>query len=151
MRTSATGDAGRADGFTLVELLVVIVIIGLLGSVVVMTAPDLSPRLSTEAERLGARLRLAQEEALVSNRPIRARITAQGYSFERWNAGAWAPLDGRTFRTETWADGTSASEASVLFDPTGGAEPATIQLAREGRRAALTVDAAGEVRLDAAR
>ena len=72
-------------GFTLVEMMVTVAVIGLAATAVVLAAPDPTPRLPVEA---------------------------------------------------------------VMFDPVGLAEPARLSLSRDRARATVTVDLAGEVRLD---
>jgi general secretion pathway protein H len=151
--TSATG-AERDAGFTLVELMVAIVIVGLAGAAVVLTMPDPRPPLSAEAERFAARLVRAREEAILTNRLVDVAVTPEGYGFRRLERGEWSPLDGRTFADEAWSEGVSArlvtesGRAGVRFDPTGGAEAGRLTLRREARSIHVDVDAAGEVRVD---
>jgi len=142
-------------GFTLVELLVVIVIVGLLGAAVVVAVPDGRPTLTAEAERFAARLVRAREEAVLTNRPVTVRVDAVGYGFETRRRGAWTALEEGPFRPTAWESGGApvlpqdAEAVRIGFDVTGAAEPAVVTLAREARTARVVVDAAGRVRVDA--
>jgi general secretion pathway protein H len=151
MRTSATG---AESGFTLVEMMVVIVIIGLMASVAIMAAPG-RRSLSSEAEQFAARLHRAQEEAVLTNRPVGVAVTAQGYSFLTRTGSGWAALDDGPFEDRTWSEGVAATlrdgeKGLVTFDSTGVAEPLTVTLTRDAQRMLVSVDAGGNVRVDAA-
>lgn len=149
--TSATGRAERARraGFTLVEMMVTVAILGLAASAVVLAAPDPTPRLPVEAERLAARLVRAREEAILTNRPVAVDIGAEGYGFRVRSEDGWTPLTAAPFERVAWEEGTRVEPTgAVLFDPVGLAEPAQLSLSRDRARATVSVDLSGEVRLD---
>lgn len=151
MRTSATGRADRRRGFTLVELLMVVAIIGLAAGAVVLSVPDPRPSAAQEAERFAARLTRAREEAVLTNRPVAVEATPEGYGFSSFDGVQWSPLVEGPFEDARWGEGVSltpAEGARVVFDPTGVAEPAQLRIAREGRSRTVAVDGAGEVVVD---
>ena len=153
--TSATGRVrtgwSRA-GFTLVELLMVVAIIGLAAGAVVLSVPDPRPSVAEDAERFAARLSRAREEAILSNRPVAVETTPAGYGFMVFDGAVWAALDVGPFGPETWTAGTTVSPAvgpvRIVFDPTGVADPAALTLTRERNSRTVTVDGAGEVTLN---
>ena len=95
MLISATGNSGiaRPDaeraGFTLVELLVVLVVVGLMTGVVVLIMPDKISGAEADARRFAARLVLAAEESVISGDTIGVMITRDGYAFRRLYRGQW--------------------------------------------------------------
>ncbi|MGY0798242.1 GspH/FimT family pseudopilin [Lysobacter sp. A286] len=147
----------RLRGFTLVELMVVLVIVGLMGVAVVLTAPGDAGTLAREADTLAARLVRAQEEAIMTTRAVQVVVDARGYAFARQNFGQWEPLDEGAFGPVAWADGTVAmldgdrEQVSFRFEPTGGGREEQVRLARNGQQLRVGVDAAGEVKVDAPR
>jgi general secretion pathway protein H len=154
--TGASRTAARA-GFTLVELLVVIVILGLAAAIAVLTLPDQRPSLGRESERLAAALIRARDQAVLSNRAAVVRLTPTGYSVHALagpgeevmqSEADWSAGDRIAVST---ADGVEAGEAAVIFDPTGVADPAVIQILREGARATVRIDQAGQVSIDGPR
>ena len=93
MPTSATGSNRRAAGFSLVELLVVVAMLGLLGGAVLLTLPPDAARAADQADRLAAHLARAREEAVLANRAVAVRVDAGGYRFEQRREGRWQALD----------------------------------------------------------
>lgn len=132
-------------GFTLVELMVVIAVIGVAAGAVMLSMPDPRPTLVVEAERFAARLTLAREEAVMTNRPVALRADAAGYGFEGFDGAVWTPLIG-VLAPKAWGEGTAvAAPARAVFDPTGGADAASVRLEREGQAVTVAIDGAGEV------
>ena len=152
---SATGRADRRTdrrrargGFTLVELMLVVAIIGLAAAAVVMTAPPAGRPVGVEAERLAARLIRAREEALLSNRPVAVEVDAVGYRFTTFDGAEWRPLVEGPFRADAWDQGTAVrTPARIVFDVTGAADPIVVLVVRGQAVSRVAVDAAGEVRL----
>lgn len=151
MLTSATGTSSRSQsqrqGFTLVELMVVITVIGISATAVVLSAPDPRSPVSVEAERLAARLVMARDEAILSNRSVSATIEPNGYEFHTYDGVEWLPLTG-VLKAASWPQGiTAAQSIRMVFDITGAVEPATLRLSKDDRSVIVTVDGAGEVSL----
>ena len=83
----------RADGFTLVEILVVMVIIGItLGMASLNAIPSPRQDLENEAKRLTLLLQLARDEAIVRNRQVAFEATPERYRFLVRNDTGWAPV-----------------------------------------------------------
>lgn len=153
MPTSETGRTRShrsRSGFTLVELLIAVAIMGLAAGAVILSAPDPRPAVAEDAERFAARLSRAREEAILSNRPVAVDATSVGYAFAVFDGAAWSALDEGPFESEIWTAGLTAapSEVRIVFDPTGITEAATLTLTRERNSRTITVDGAGEVTLD---
>jgi general secretion pathway protein H len=154
MPTSAPGS--NEGGFTLIELMVVVTLIGLIAGVAVLAMPDPNGRVVDEAERFAARTRAAQTEAIVTASPVSLWVTAGGYGFEHRVGRAWAPIAEKPLRVERWGEGTrvelprGTGRYRLTFDPTGLADQVLDLRIARGRAAALVrVEANGSVRVDA--
>jgi general secretion pathway protein H len=80
-------------GFTLLELLVVMVIVGItLGVVSFNAMPSERQVLQNDAQRIALLLQLARDEAIVRNRPIAFEAEADRYRFLLFDENNWQAL-----------------------------------------------------------
>lgn len=134
----------RAEGFTLVELMVVIVIIGLAAAAVVLAMPERGGSVRSEAVRFAARAKAARDTAILESRPVAVRVGPGGYEIMRREGGSW-----HTQASYEWADRTTpAAAASIRFDETGLAEPTAVLLRRGERRALIEIAGDGRVHVE---
>lgn len=96
MPTSATGiwkAERRQTGFTLLEIMVVLVLIGIITTFAVLSLRSRDERLSEEVQRLVAVLELNRQEALFQGEQRGAFFTETGYVLLQQDAeGHWLPL-----------------------------------------------------------
>lgn len=150
------------DGFSLIEMLVVLFVMGLLAGIVVLSLPGDERVLREEAERFAARTVAARDEAIAGARPVAVVVGRAGYYFEQRQDGGWRPLDPARFGLVAWKDGTTAGVAGdgamsaeadrqrLVFDPVGLASgDARVRLARDSRALTVSVARDGSVKIDA--
>lgn len=102
MLISATGNnpvrGGNDAGFTLIEVLVVVFIIGLMSGAVALTLLARPNAVQTEASALANALRQAARESIVSGEVIAFGEFGREMVFERYRAGAWQRINRTTKR-----------------------------------------------------
>jgi general secretion pathway protein H len=161
MPTWATGNSrARPDaGFTLVEAMTTLMIVGLLAGMVVLVSPGPERKSREAAERLAARSLMAAEESILINRPMALVVTAEGYGFARLEPNGWLNIDdGSPLGFQSWPPGIehrvvepaepAAHGRLVRFDPLGGATPAEIVVNGGGAWWKVSVAPEGEIRVE---
>jgi len=143
MQTSVAGSRATHRGFTLLELLVVLVIVALVSVGVGFSMRDASQvQLDREAERLAALLESARARSQVSGVPVRWRAQADGFRFEGLAATElpqqWLDPDTRAVNP---AD--PAQQATLLLGPEPIIGPQSVVLtssSQSDRRVRLATD-----------
>lgn len=140
------------NGFTLVELMIVIAVMALLASAVVLTAGTVGGGPQDAATRFASRLAAARDEAILTGRPMSAWVSPSGYGFDQLRQGRWERLDEKPFQGDDWGHDMAMSLAGeqarsrVRFDSLGlPDQPLQLRLSRGGSTAAVRVAANGDV------
>lgn len=151
MPTSRAPRTARRNGFTLVELMVVLVLMGLAASAVVLTLrpPDAA---RSEAVMLAGRIAALRDEAVLRGLPTGLWVEARTFGFEQYRGGEWTPLSSDRFDGRThFADGVTAridgKSSGIRFDNLGmPSAPGVIILEdRDRRTATIAIAANGAV------
>lgn len=156
MPISATGNSRHpaSAGFTLVELLAVLVVIGLAAATVVLTMPDQRGALRAEAERFAARAHTARNEAIVEARPVALVVDSGGYAFERYGQGRWQVITEPPLDRHAWPNGVivqveGATDGRIAFDEMGSTDGALVTLAHDGNQVRVRIGGDGAIDAEA--
>jgi general secretion pathway protein H len=105
--------APRSSGFTLLEVLVVVLIIGIIASMAAVSTRVLGGdhEMDQEAKRLVAVLTQAREDSMLEGRDVGLRLDASGYDFMHYDGrlGLWELVaEDPLLRERTFPDGVEA-------------------------------------------
>ena len=152
----------KRDGFTLVEMLVVMLLMALLATAVVFTAGSDEREVGADASRLASRIAAARETAITSGRPVALWVSRSGYGFDVRSAGKWHPADAKPFKPVDWPAGTAVIAAGLpgrqaslgggrarrVFDNLGRPDsPLRLDVSRNGSSSRIAVLPNGDVRV----
>jgi general secretion pathway protein H len=146
-------------GFTLIEILIVVAIIGIAGSVIVLSGRSGPKRvLEAEADRLLQILSVARDEAEVTGQPLALSFSPQGYSFQRRERnGRWQPVADDLLRARQWPVAVTSVRLEpdtlgnqLRFEPGGRALPFSLRIDALEQQVGIAGDALGRYRLLAA-
>jgi general secretion pathway protein H len=127
-----------ANGFTLIEMIVVLVILGLMVGLIVARGPLHSQRLDIEAAARGlaGALRVARGQAMAEHRPVVVIVAANAYRVDRAPSHA-VPTDVAL-----------SGDAAIRFAPDGSSSGGLIAVQGGMTRVGIAVDwLTGRVRL----
>lgn len=159
----------ESPGFTLIEILVVITIIGVITAMATLALGDSrADTVQRESERLSGALQLAADEAVIRATAIGVAIDTEGYRFlrfERESGGPeWQPLTNhQVLGSHDMPEGMSlalaaggtdspitdaAESPEIIVRPSGAFTPFELTLRDERSDASwlLTVDQHGQIR-----
>ena len=149
--------AKRQAGFTLVELLTVLVIIGLMTSAVVMTLPREKPAIDVQAQTLTSSLNAASQSSLVTGRPFAFGMSKDQFAVFEFEDREWVQrqlmdrpdaLSVDLRKNDIPIKLSEEIVPIVVFEPTGLSTPFSLTLTQGRRTEILSSTGDGRVILE---
>lgn len=145
-----------SPGFTLIEILIVLLIIGITATFAVLATGDFgaSKRIEVAADTLANLLRFAEEQAILEPAVLGVAITDSRYQFYRYrystteHKGAWILItDQRVFKPRSLPSGAQMQlsvadpnqSPALVIDPNGNITPFTLQFGKINQAALYQV------------
>lgn len=139
----------RGSGFTLIEVLVTLFIIGVIASVTVLRMGDTDRRqmLEQEALRLQQTIRLARDRALISGQEWGLELDADRYGFLRLDRdeGDWQEVEEPPFGVHELPEGFSIRFSTEGRNRVGDQDAGVLIRGRSGPSPALMFLSSGEM------
>jgi len=137
----------RGCGYTLLELLVVIAVLGIVaGMVSLSVAPTEYRKSKEEVNRLAVLFRLASDEARISGEPISWQADTNGYRFVQSDGVRGKSNSDDPLRPRAWPFEVRSLRASeVVFGREPLMTPAQIQIVTINGEIVMDIDAFGEL------
>jgi general secretion pathway protein H len=104
MRGHSVAPSRVAAGFTLLELMVVLVLIGIIFTFAMLSfgGDDIAELMEEETRRLETLIRLAADESVIRGQELAIRFTDEGYEFMELQKDGWqVPANDRLLRAYT--------------------------------------------------
>lgn len=146
----------KESGFTLVEILCVLVVIGLMSSVVILSIPQPKSLLDKQAETLTGQMNALAQDSLVSGSVAAAGFSKDGYALYTFENSEWMERisgewqDGYRMtltRASAKLDLPKTTEPIILFQPTGLSTPFELTLSDRETKYSLATQGDGRVEL----
>ncbi len=131
-------------GFSLIEILVVMVIIGVILSFVILAFGDFgnSRRIMMQQQHLGDLIKLARIRAIIESKTYGLHLTNKNYTFYQFYHapsspyGHWLQLKNNTFKSKTFPSNVkikynhplSKNTPEIIISPDGHITPFTLHL-----------------------
>lgn len=153
-----------ASGFTLIEVMIVVVIVAILMGAVAMSIPrDINDLMKEHADRFQVVVNLSKDEAIMQSRELALGFTESGYTFFEFNDSAWVVKSDGPFKarrlpsnilSQLYLEGVSISlDESVEVKPqvfilsSGEMTPFSyeFQFPEQDKRIRITANAIGDI------
>ena len=136
-------DRESQAGFTLIEVLAVLVVLGLAAALLAMRGPQRSPGidLRTASEEVAGSLRLARTRAIARNRVVGVTFDPAARSVRLDGTAPGVLPPGLQINvTDTLRETTGTHLAAIRFSPDGSSTGGQIELRARGRRVEVAVN-----------
>src|SRR5262245_23987098 len=128
----------QSFGFTLIEILVVILIIGITLGFAMIAFGDFgeSRRIMVAAEQLSNTIELAQQQAILENSTLGLRVDNEGYQILKFQqSNKWSEINHAVFKRIHFPKNTlihlhltSAAKNFIVLSPTGDMTPFSLDM-----------------------
>ncbi len=141
-RHAAAAHGAGERGFTLIETLVVMALLGMVGALIVSRGPQRSATLELKgvAGEVAQGLRLARTQAILQNKPVAFVVDLAGRSFRVGQTAPRALPQGIDVSVVAVADAAAGREAGIVFAPDGSSTGGRVELAQGERRLQVGVN-----------